>query len=56
MNTGTQQVDASLLIHSHSCCEIRLKEVLFFVTPGCLGRAIGGLGGIFQGLKALRAC
>ena len=37
MNAGKQQVDASLLIHSHSCCEIRLKEVSLLCDPWLFG-------------------
>ncbi len=37
MNAGMQQADASLLIHSHSCCEIRHKEVSLLCDPWLFG-------------------
>ena len=37
MSGGSQQEGGSLLIHSHSCCEIRLKEISLLCDPWLLG-------------------
>ena len=37
MSGGLQQSGVSLLIHSHSCCEIRLKEVSLLCDPWLFG-------------------
>ena len=37
MSGGSQQGGVSLLIHSHSCCEIRLKEVSLLCDPWLFG-------------------